>query len=306
MPVRLAGPRPYPVFMNPNRLLTTILLSSLFLAATGCVSAHSRAEQKVRMYETLAPDQDALRRGDLRGTYEIADRMAQWADNYSAENRIPLKARLELSRRLKDTLPRYLLRASEVVADPVQAHSVLTYRPFGARRLLTSPESVEAARRHAAAITAAKQNAFVGGSYPRVGAPHNGREQGTCFFATQPFGTGRNPGITFVVQKGVYARCHLPSWWKTVAAPEGALLIATQGHVLGKVPLPPTSATQVDFILDGSGLGPSASAESLNVMVAYTVHDLVLKAGQTSVLVGKDRNRVRVAGAEFLWVPSGS
>jgi hypothetical protein len=277
---------------------------ALGLAVSGCEGHLAIAERKVRMYETLTPEAADLQRGDARSTFEIAQRMEEWADLYSATHDFPLATGRQLSQRLHAALPRYLFSASELAANPVLAYLVLTWRPRGGHRSFETPESLAAARRYAEAITASKQASF-SGTYPPMGLPLHGQEQGSCFFATQAFGAEKNPGLTVRVGRGkTWVRCYLPSWWKRAGGFEVAVLVGLHVGTGVRVATPAPSATSIDFVLDRSLFGSAASAEQLHLSYTQTVHDLVLQVGQQQLLVGKERSFERIAGAELLWDPT--
>jgi hypothetical protein len=313
-------------------------------AASGCAwvakGQVNKYDRRVKTYERLAPDGEALGRGDIRSTSEIVSQMANWIAEIKQQSDIPQVERQKLIDRLELAVRRYLIAAAQLTDTPDLGYAL-------AVRAVTydDPDAIAVVRRLAEARGERRQQLFAethtyavvkrgettmattssGASVVngKVAGRHETREvvlkDGNCVFATRPFGAEgvRNPTLTFrlIGTQPIHVRCYLNRDLSTLPGREPELTVTVLGggpKVGGHVQrIPFVSAPgmpAIDFVLDPIAFDDRKPFRAATVLLSYsyTLPDLVVVYDHGRQVLRKERGELELAGSPVFWDRDGT
>ena len=315
-----------------------VIVIASVVALSGCgwiaQSQVRKYERKVITYERLAPDAEALGRGDTRSTIDMLGLMDDWTGHIGQQDLPPIE-RQKLVDRLHAAKRHYLLGASQLTDSPdlgyALATSALTEGDREALAIVRKLADARAARRQAQ-FPAAKTYAIVkrgelGTTTSSNLAIHGGHVSGTtstrtvlkpgnCVFATRPFGAEGtpNPGLTFriVGKASVHVRCYLNRDLYALPERDGELEFSVEGEdvfptVSRRIPLVRAEGMQfVDFVLHADVFDDRREFAATRVTLTYSyTKDLVVVWDHGAQRLRKERPRYELSESPVFWDRDG-
>jgi hypothetical protein len=280
-----------------------VALSVIAAALGGCAFIEkgqvNKYSRQVAAYEKLAPDAEALGRGDTHTTEDALEEMSDWA-GYIGEQDLPPVDRQKLVDRLDDARRRYLLAAAKLANTPdlgyALARMTLAKGDVEALAVVRELADARAARRqelfatsHTYFIdlgndpvwkTTAASASYVDGQLVSSHTHMQAVDRtGNCVFATKAFGKEgtKNSALTFrlVGDAPVYVRCYLRKDPQALPYADREWVISTSAGGFSVKGLTPasSSAKYRDFLLTPHGMPEDDGFAHLEIALSYEYSD---------------------------------